>query len=171
MVINESMKDTNRMAIRLKSGAKVVIKRHYLENKEYYVATSDSSSLFLDSDNSHNMLTVRSMVFDENDIRLYCLSIRNMAIESVYYNNDGVIDVYERSFVPEPEDPVITSSLNLFLDDVDNIITDEDMFKDMLSSNIINAPIEILDKYGLVPLFSVIKDGKVMIKQNKHLQK
>ena len=170
MVINESMKDTERMAIKLKNGSKVVITRHYLEGKEYYLVNSSGYTTlsiggeFFDS--SRSIISLESLVFDESDIRLSGMIIRNMAIKTVYFaNNEGYLDTYEVSYVPEPEEPVITKGLDLFLDDVDKVITDPNMFLDMLNSNKIDATSEELAKYDLIPSFSVIKGDKIKVKK------
>lgn len=173
MVINESMKNTDRMAIKLKNGSKIVITRHYLEGNEYYLVNSSSETrLNINGeyfDNTRSIISLSSLVFDENDIRLSGMIIKNMTIKTVHFaTDDGFIDTFEVSEPKEPEESIITEEVYLFLEDVDKVITDPEMFLDMLKSNIIDATAEELAKYDLIPSFSVVESGKIKIKEKKN---
>lgn len=170
MVINQNMIDTDRMAIKLNGKGKIVIKRHYLQDSEHYFVTfSKTSSLTINEekiDLSNSLLRLYNMSFSEGKIELNCLLLKNMSLRTIYFATDkGTIDTYEASFIPEPEDPTISVDINFSVNDISQIITDPQMFKDMLNSNVVNGSAKDLAKYNLVPNFSLVIDDKIKLKK------
>jgi len=167
MKVNENMVDTGRMALMLKNGSKVIITRHYFEGNEcFLVNISNNIELQAEDgkiDFSNSIIMLNFLVLDDDDLTINGILIENIAIRTVYIINDnGYLDSYEMLYTPEPEEDVLERGVNLMFGEVDRVVTDSAMYNDMFDSNKIDASINALHKYDLMPSNCLIKGDKII---------
>ena len=150
MKANEEMKDTNRMAIKLKNGAKIAIERKNIDDSEQYLLMIPDDVLIGNMEVPNGVLLfLNKLVFYNGNIILDGVVLVNVCLKTVWVNQQGLLHEFVASYPLEPEEDIYSGELKLNLYNVEEISTDLDMFKDMMKSDMIDATPHELGKYGL----------------------
>lgn len=172
----DNMLNTNRLAIKTEEMGKFVIEKKIINNEKKYLVTLPDIYRFENIRiNMKNVLIFLSRLdIYDNFAEMHIGICENMAIkEYLIIDPNGFIRNASSLYVPEPEDRAETFGTRIKLKKLKSIITDPDMFNEMLDENLIRADKEILKKYDLYEhKYEVIEGlGKSSEKDTKYSPK
>ena len=150
MKTHEEMIGTNRMAIKLKDGAKIGIERKTIDDSEQYLLQIPDNVLINNMQVPNGVLLfLRKLTFYDKDITLDGIVLVNVGLRTVWVNQQGLLHEFIGSYPIEPEEDTYSGELKLNLSNVEEISTDLEMFNDMMKSELIDATPYELGEYGL----------------------
>jgi len=96
--------------------------------------------------------------FEDDLIRIGVVILKNVALKTVYFNNDGFIDEYISSYYPLKEEDASTKLISFNVDNIVEISADLELFSEMMNKDLIKGNSQNLGKYGLYfPQMKVLK--------------
>lgn len=166
MKVNEKMIGTERCVLKRKDESKVVIERKDLGEQYTYIVKLPIDKLKISRydkviDLEHTLIFLTEAVLFEDGVILSLIFTTNYAIEKVLFF-DEYEEIREMSIpkICEPEEDVVTLDTIIEINGIKEIITDPDMFLDMVYDGVITGDVKYFDKYDVrVPKFKVLKGG------------
>lgn len=150
MKAHAEMKNTNRMAIKLKDGAKIAIERKTIDDSEQYLIKLSDNVLINGMIVPEGVLLfLKKLIFHDKNIILEGIVLVNVGLRTVWVNQQGLLHEFIGSYPIEPEEDLHSGELRLNLSNVEEISTDLKMFNDMMKKGLIEGTPYELGEYGL----------------------
>ena len=156
---NKDMKDTNRIAFKTDFGGKFYVDKINVDGKERYIITTNDLDLSAADVTEFDTMVCDGIEFEDDLIRIGVVVLKNVALRTIYFNNDGFIDKYISSYSPMKEEKINSKLFSFNVDNIVEISADLELFDEMIRSDFIKGSTINLAKYGLYyPQLRVVKN-------------